>query len=105
MRGIGRCRCGLGCRTFETATPHDQCFIFLPTMPPPSKSSSIAHRPSLAASPEYMALVCQLSDSLQTGLSRDNLAAIILGLIEGGASPEAVAAAILELRKQLSIDQ
>ena len=56
--------------------------------------------PSLSTSRESMDVICQLSDLLQTGLSRDALVALV-DLLESGVSPEAVAAAILEIRREV----
>lgn len=47
-----------------------------------------------------MDIICELSDLLQTGLSRDALVALV-DLLESGVSPEAVAAAILEIRREV----
>ena len=48
-----------------------------------------------------MAIICELSDLLQTGLSRDALVALV-DLLECGVSPEAVTAAVLEIRREVS---
>ena len=66
--------------------------------PPSSTVSSAA--PSLSTSRESMDIICQLSDLLQTGLSRDALVALV-DLLESGVSPEAVAAAITEIRREV----
>ena len=47
-----------------------------------------------------MDLICQLSDGLRTGLNREALTAVV-ELIEGGANPDAVAAAIAEVRREV----
>ena len=63
--------------------------------------SATAGPSSLSASRESMDIVCQLSDLLQTGLSRDALVALV-DLLESGVSPEAVAAAISEIRREVA---
>ena len=68
---------------------------------PASASSQVSSAaPSLSTSRESMGIICQLSDLLQTGLSRDALVALV-DLLESGVSPEAVAAAILEIRREV----
>ena len=47
-----------------------------------------------------MDIICQLSDGLHTGLNREALTAVV-ELIEGGANPDAVAAAIAEVRREV----
>ena len=71
---------------------------------PASASAAVSSMvPSLSTSRESMDVICQLSDLLQTGLSRDALVALV-DLLESGVSPEAVAAAILEIRREVVAD-
>ena len=66
-----------------------------------SVSSAVSSAaPPLSTSRESMDIICQLSDLLQTGLSRDALEALV-DLLESGVSPEAIAAAILEIRREV----
>ena len=70
---------------------------------PESAASSLAFpaaAPSLSTSRETMDVLCRLSDLLHTGLSREALVALV-ELVESGVSPEAVAAAVLEVRREI----
>jgi len=72
------------------------------SVPTDSLSSVSDSRPRpLSTSRESMAIICELSDLLQTGLSRDALVAVV-DLLECGLSPEVVAAAVLEIRREVS---
>ena len=51
---------------------------------------------------EALGIVCELSNILGTGLDRETLA-ILIGLLESGVNPEALATVVRELRKEAAI--
>eukprot|EP00955_Chlamydomonas_euryale_P086695 364235-Chlamydomonas_euryale.AAC.5 len=48
---------------------------------------------------EALGIVCEISNILGTGLDRETLA-IIIGLLETGVNPEALATVVRELRRE-----
>lgn len=48
---------------------------------------------------EALGIVCEISNILGTGLDREALA-ILIGLIESGVNPEALATVVRELRRE-----
>jgi mitotic-spindle organizing protein 1 len=50
---------------------------------------------------EALGIVCELSNILGTGLDRETLS-ILIGLLESGVNPEALATVVRELRRELS---
>lgn len=48
---------------------------------------------------EALGIVCEISNILGTGLDRETLA-ILIGLLESGINPEALATVVRELRRE-----
>lgn len=48
---------------------------------------------------EALGIVCEISNILGTGLDRETLC-ILIGLVESGVNPEALAAVVRELRRE-----